>query len=474
MPTTRPNVVMVLLDTARASAFEPWGAPPGATPTIAQLASRGTAAPTAIAPCCWTMPSHAALFTGLLPRTAGLAHQPGERPTSCRPVMEAHRDRILPEVLRRAGYATAAASANVWIAEPHGFATGFDTFVDVRGTRDTRLDRGGRRAELRWMYEALVARVDDGLSAATEVVDTWLASAPRQPFFWFFNLLECHSPYLPPRPWNDLGPVQRMRAAREARRHLTLGGIWRACAGGFDIPPDALERMRHGYAGSIAMLDNWIGRLLEKLDRAGVLDDTIVVVTADHGENLGEGDLIGHAFSLDDRLIRVPLVVSGPDPLPVPALMSIATLPKLIGTAVGLASNPWARDDALPDGVAVAQYDALVAEDDPRALDAVRQWRLGDDARRVLTSPMTAATDGTHKLVRHGNEFRLYDLVTDPLERTPRAVADPGAEVPRLMEAMTRADATDADPELVAAIVAGHEGDADPGLEEQLRLLGYL
>jgi hypothetical protein len=141
-----------------------------------------------------------------------------------------------------------------------------------------------------------------------------------------------------------------------------------------------------------------------------------------------------------------------------------------------LAANPWSRHaDPIPAGVAVAQYDALVGDDDPRSHEAVEQWGLGEASRRVLTTPMTAATDGAHKLVRHGMEFRLYDLVLDPLEQSPRIVADPGADAPVLMEAIARADASDADPDVVAAIVAASvEGEVDPGLEEQLRLLGYL
>ena len=82
------------------------------------------------------------------------------------------------------------------------------------------------------------------------------------------NLVECHSPYLPPWPYNDLGPIDRLRAAEEARRHLTLSGIWKACAGNFDVPPGALERMRHLYARSVRLMDDWLRDLLAELDGA--------------------------------------------------------------------------------------------------------------------------------------------------------------------------------------------------------------
>src|SRR5687768_16946117 len=92
------------------------------------------------------------------------------------------------------------------------------------------------------------------------------------------------------------------------------------------------------------------------LDRHGLLDDTQLVLTSDHGENLGDGNLLGHAFSLDDRLIRVPLVSAGPSPLPTDSVMSLTRLPRFIAAAAGIDAHPF--DDGLPDGVAVAQLDA--------------------------------------------------------------------------------------------------------------------
>lgn len=475
----RPNLVFIVFDTARASAFEPWGASPGSTPTMAQLSSRGVAVPQAVSTCNWTMPSHAAMFTGRLPRSVGLTNPPGPHTNRCYPLMEANRGRLLPEVLHRAGYHTAASSANPWVATSHGFGIGFDSFAQVSGTRNNGIADRDWRTRLRWAYEALVARVDDGITATSEVIDGWLAEKPRQPFFWFINVMECHSPYLPPRPWNGLGPLDRLRASREARRHLTLDAIWRASAGGFDIPEETLERMRHLYARAVALMDSWLAQVLAKLDEHGLLDDTLVVATADHGENLGESRLIGHAFSLNDHLIRVPLVIAGPDPVEVPAVMSTAALPGVIAEALGLESNPWARDagDRL-EGIAVAQYDALCLPEDPRVEEAVDAWHLGDAARFALTQPMTAATDGHRKLVRHGQHLLLYDLRADPHELAPVKIAEPTKLPPdtaRLYEALERADASDADPEAIRRLMSSDPGiPADEALEAQLRLLGYL
>src|ERR671924_668958 len=127
MPTRAdvPNVVLIVFDTARADAFTPYGAPADATPSVAQLAARGAAHPIAAATCNWTMPSHVSMFTGLLPRTAGLSMLPHGERANCRIVMEAHRDRWLPVVLGRAGYHTAAATTNAWVSNQIGFDLGF-------------------------------------------------------------------------------------------------------------------------------------------------------------------------------------------------------------------------------------------------------------------------------------------------------------------------------------------------------------
>ena len=183
-------------------------------------------------------------------------------------MLEAERERLLPEVLRRAGWDTRAVSANVWVSEAAGFATGFDVFEEVEtGRRQAELEREDLRGRLAWAREGLRADADDGAGAAEAVLERWLGEPAEKPFFWFVNLVEAHSPYLPPKPYNDLGPLERIRAADEARRYLNLSAIWRACLTGEVPPAEALERMRHLYARSVRLADDWVGRFLTRLDR---------------------------------------------------------------------------------------------------------------------------------------------------------------------------------------------------------------
>jgi arylsulfatase A-like enzyme len=457
------NVLLIVLDTARRDAFEPFGAAAGASPAVAQLAGRGVVAADVHSAACWTLPSHAAMFTGLLPRATGLGQAPARTPQSCRPVVHGLRERLLPEVFRRAGHATAGVSANLWIGELSGFDTGFDRWRSVESGRQSRLDDPSRRARIHWGLEAARARVDDGAGAAKEVLRSWSQTARGdEPFFWFVNLNECHSPYLPPRPYSDVGLLGRLRAAEEARRYLAFMPIWQACVGGLEVPEDALDRMRHLYARAIRLMDDWLADVLGLLDARGVLDETLVVVTSDHGENFGENGLMAHAFSLDERLTHVPLVAAGPGAEQLAGLVSLADLPRALARAAGI-DHPWGPD--LCSGVSVAEFDPPAQRDDPRVLRAVEEWGVGEAGLRFMTTPLTAATDGEFKLVRRGAGEELFDLGADPLEEHPLDPSGPRSAPLRAAldpEPVTVAPRPEASAEELAEI------------EERMKLLGYM
>lgn len=471
-----PNIILIVLDTARADAFEPYGAARGTTPVVQQLGSSGRAVQRAYAPSNWTMPSHASMFTGLLPRTAGLSLLPGGSAANVGLVLDQHLDRLLPNVLRKHGYETLGASTNFWVSKHSGFDAGFDEFTDLTGKRLALMTERGLRARLRWYAQALLAKIDDGITAVDGVVERWL-DRKTSPFFWFINLIECHSPYLPPRPYNDLGPLSRLRAAQDARRYQGLVGVWRACATGVMPPDERMQRMRHLYLRSISLMDAWLGRLCERLERSGVLDDTLIVITSDHGENFGEGNLFGHAVSLDDRLIRVPLVFAGPGARSIPdALTSLADLPATIAAAIGVEDHPWhnGRSRDRPRAV-VSQYDTGVAPDNPR-LEIFRDWGATPEGYRMFIGPGTAATDGRYKLSVIGDEQRLYDMAEDPLEVSPLPPGSAPDDVLReLRRALDDSAAAAWLPDLGALQRRRETGDEElDDLESRMKLLGYM
>jgi arylsulfatase A-like enzyme len=469
-----PNLLLVVFDTARADAFEPYGAPEGSGPAFAQLARSGHAAPLAYSPSNWTLPAHASMFTGLLPGALGLTSGVkvgGRAGMGSRARLEANRGRVLAEALRGRGYRTAGISTNPWVHEVNGFDTGFDEFRSIRGGQ-RREPGAGIRSRLDWILDAWRARVDDGAAQAGRMLRRLMDERTGAPFFWFVNLMECHSPYLPPRPYNDLSGLERVRAASEAARYLSPQGMYRVCARELDVSDEALARMRHLYARSIRQMDDWLAGVLEELDRRGILADTLVVATSDHGENIGENHLIGHTLSMDERLIRVPFAWSGPGAQATPALMSLAELPRMVAGALGLDGHPW-REELLPHGVAVSQIAGQVLLPERETL--VRAWGIPEEAIRRIANPMTSATDGRHKLVREpGSPDVLYDLAADPMEVAPGDPASPDAPadlVARLRSAIDEVEA--------AAPAEPPAGEAAPDaeaaeLEERLRTLGYI
>jgi arylsulfatase A-like enzyme len=408
---TRPNVLLVVLDTARADAFEPYGAPPGASPAVRQLASRGHAYE-AFSAAPWTIPSHAAMFSGLLPRATGMPpNYPEIMEPATRAALPALEERWLPSVLARAGYHTAGISTNPLVSENLGFDMGFAQFENVYSSFwCTWTGRVG------WALQALRARADGCADGTEWLFNQWLSELGGKPFFWFVNLTECHSPYVPARPHNTLSPYERVRASQEWGRFYRHQSN-RTVFSGSEVPAAALSRMRRLYAAEVLVADRWLARLLESLDARGLLDETIVIVTSDHGENFGEGGLLAHGYSVDDRLIRVPFVVTGPAAAVPGPLFSLVDLPSWIAASCGIQDSPWPELTART--IAVAQFEPWGEPADPWIVDEVSRWGIGDIGMHRLTDALTCATNGRRKLVQRGSEQELYDLDADPLEQSP-------------------------------------------------------
>jgi arylsulfatase A-like enzyme len=470
MTNDRPNVVLVVIDTARADHFGPYGGArtPTLTPAFDELARAGTLIRGARATAPWTVPSHGSIFSGLPPGVHGVdgraARSSERRLTSLRPAIEHVSDRWLPEVFRRAGYETAAISANVWITREMGFDLGFDSFLQVGiaaiaprgGSQRQRLRDAVPRAVrergkhvVRYGNELVRGR-DFGAEAALGAARVQLRETKR-PFFWFLNVMEPHAPYLPPARYLPAWGPDRLLSPSVVHRFLEERAVLSFNLGRGTLPHAAGRILRTLYAGEISYADEFLGRLANVLEpHAG---DTVLVVTSDHGEHLGERHRLGHQLSLAPELLDVPLLARGPGvPKEQPSrVFGLNGLPALLADAAGLDGHPWEQ----AGDVAVARYESGW-EQIRRAPELAEELRLTDAERALLRSPMASATDGSATLT---------------ISAAGESVVGDPAALERLRAA---ALGSDGGARSQAAAGEGATPEEEAEIEERLRLLGYL
>jgi arylsulfatase A-like enzyme len=375
---------------------------------------------------CWTLPAHGSLFTGLAPSQHGATwateHLSPDVPT-------------LAERFRSAGWRTGAFSANPWITPEFGFGRGFELFevgdADRRPLRPWLValtDRGPWRATAPLFEDA------GGLGLASEALRFLSARQDPRPAFVFLNLLEPHPPLRSAarraRPLEAAHATAGTGAGRWTRRALDAIDQDRIedLSPRFERSARDIEGLRLLYAAEIAYDDMLVGRLVAGLEAAGRLDPTVIAVTSDHGENVGDHAPLDHQLGLWDSLIHVPLIVRAPgfragevnD-----GLISLADVPRMLLSAAGV------PDSSASGAGAEAPREAVFFEYDrsPHLLGLIRDrlkidptpWDRDLTGIRTLDKKWIVATDGRNE---------AYDLAVDPGERQNLA--------PREAEALRR------------------------------------
>lgn len=320
-PAGSPNVLLLIMDTVRGASLSfvnnfghagDW--PIVNTPVMDSLAAQSMVFTRAIAPAPWTLPSHASMFTGQWPvRLWGQSHLGAEWSRGLD-----NRYPTVADVLSRAGYVTGGFVGNlVFTSHGTGLARGFLHYDDypvnlgqtILSCSIGRHLAGSTRLR-RWIGYQRVLNAKPAGDVADEFLK-WEGKQKGHPFFAFLNFFDAHEPYFPPDSvreamprgshWNDYDHFVGLLTGAGAMRH----DPWLM---------DHSERAAHaaGYAVGIQHIDRVIGRILRELDRRGVLNNTIVILTSDHGEQLGEHDLFDHNNSLYRIVLHVPLVIHDP------------------------------------------------------------------------------------------------------------------------------------------------------------------
>ncbi len=278
-----PNVVWIVLDTVRADhvSFAGQASRP-TTPFLDTLAKEGVVFTHARAPSNWTLPSHASMFTGLSPGEHGCHFE--------------HRwlsDEVLTiaEVLQvgSISYSTAAFSSNVNVSGTFNLDQGFDHFYET--WNDATVEPGSASSEV----------------VCRRVLE-WIDAQRRRPAFLFLNLMDAHLPY-EAAP----GAADHFGRAKIDPKLLAAPDLFdRVLAGEVRIDDETRRQLELRYDNAIVGLDRAIASLIQGLRARDHFDDTIFIVTSDHGENLGDHGLVDHQGSLHESVLRVPLLIVGP------------------------------------------------------------------------------------------------------------------------------------------------------------------
>ncbi len=446
-----PSLVLILIDTLRADRLGCYGSPAGASPHVDALAARGTLFERAYAPSPWTWPSTATLLTGLSPPAHGVLGLP-----SC---FLAHDHLTLAEQLRRAGFATAAISTSPLVDRERNFDQGFEEFHHL-------IDR--ERDSGQGLDEA-----DHGVfGTAPEVLalaEPWLRRRAGERFFLYLHLTEPHGPYLPDPALASAWIPER---APEGWRPRRVSQLLRRRTAGEAIDEELLQRcLEHNsalYDGEVATVDHAVGRLLELLRELGRLEETLVVVTSDHGEEFAEHGMSGHGKQLHEESLRVPLIAAGPGVPPGRRVQRAVPLRQLPGSLLArLGVSPgrfpfegdlWGSDP--PEGGPLyfsIQMGRWVEEDGSFGRDQTPVHGVRRGEHLLLWCPARGSSGGA---------LRLYDLGSDP-----EALADVATRHPDLSEELRR---------MIAEWLASESArrpEAVPGgatALEMLRGIGYV
>jgi arylsulfatase A-like enzyme len=404
-----PNVLLIVFDTVRAGSLSLHGYDRPTTPNLDRWAQRGIVFERALATSSWTFPSHASLFTG---RWAHELSADWHTPLDA-------RYPTLAEMLRDSGYLTAGFSANLfYCTSEFGLARGFLHYEDYPRSVSQALVSTSIGRELisfslnedfafrfrGWVgYDEIPGRKNAAVISSSFL--RWLGRQDgRRPFFAFLNYLDAHQPFLPPPPFDArFGET----GSRRDPRHW-WNRRW---------TPQAVKAEADAYDSAIAYLDHELGGLLDELERRAMLDDTIVVITSDHGEHLGERGYMRHGNTLYPEVLHVPLLVLLPKGQA--ASRRVAEPVSLRDVPATILSVANANCEACLPGESLAGlWTPAVAAARPAVSPAFSELKQGvripdryPNARGDLYSLMS---DGMHYIVNSQGLEELYDLASDP------------------------------------------------------------
>jgi arylsulfatase A-like enzyme len=449
-----PNVLLISVDSLRRDHVSAYGyrspTNPSAltTPAVDRLAQRGVLFEDAVSTTSWTLPAHMALLTGL----PDVLHGVTDNSASLDPSLQ-----TLAELLHAAGYSTAGFFSGPNLHPVFGFDQGFDRYVDCSGVSvegdelKTAGAQGFREANQSSHHAVTSPRV-------LEESSRWIEESvkAKRPFFAFTHWWDPHYDYLPPAPFDrmyDASYAGAVRGVHKEEKDRPLEGA-------------DLAHLKSLYDGEIRWTDDHVGKLLDLLERLGVLENTLVVFTSDHGEEFFERGRWGHQRTLFDEVVRIPLVMSLPRALPaggrVRAQARLQDIYPTIAETCGVRVPAYVEGRSLRTAWQSPSADAAMARVQPLYLDVP-----------YLGVKLTGARASGEKVLWDSTEKKglIFDLVQDPTEREARSFGELLKSSPMLISMLTELErARSALPERENS----SRVKLPPELEAELKALGYL
>jgi arylsulfatase A-like enzyme len=449
----KPHIVFVVLDTVRRDVTglsdrpAPWSElRHSLTPNFDRLAGESVAFTNAWSVAPWTVPSHASMFTGLLPSQ----HLCTFKHTRLFPTHPTFAD-----ILFEDGYETAAFFSNPWLADrTTGLLRGFTAKREAAvGSLSQLTSRAGDQGGLQIMRN----------------VDNWLKERDgRKPALIFVNYLEAHLPYDPPASYRNRYLNQ---PERNARVSIEWGHQYNA---GLHNPGEAdWARIRRLYGADVWSADVFLGQLRDSLIEAGIWDNAYVIVVSDHGENLGEAGMFEHQFSLRETLLAVPLLLKYPEGMTPPARRDDPVmLTDLFGTVLEAAEQsletlpPHSRsllgEPAAADRPLIAQYSGP----SQGLLGLLQGLNPELDVSRLKLALSGIRQENLRLTVEGDNTMILNDMSRDPGQRL-----DISGEFPDDVKRLKALLDVLADAQMLQEL---EDVEMDEATRKQLESLGYV
>jgi arylsulfatase A-like enzyme len=397
----RPNIIVITIDALRADHVGAYGSTDGLTPNIDAFAREATRYDRAYVSSPWTLTSFGAMFTGRPPSRCGL-RRPEKQALSWY-MGAASLPRDVPLVwgrLRRAGYVTAAEITNPFLASKRGWSRGFD---DFRNEDD--------------------ASSSNKAQTVTDHALVWLRLNRKAPFFFWVHYLDPHEPYRSPDTPQELQD-------QYPRGWLAEQGFWRAQVRG-EIP--AVRERYQGfcramYAAEVRYADKWVGELLGAVKGAGLWDDSLVVISADHGEELFDRGGFGHGHSLYAELLRVPLLVKWPAGTEaddrISGLVGLIDLEPTLLQVAGIASPEGSEGSAWPRRESAGRAEVY----SEGVLYGREHTALTTRGYKVIYRPYAEKPE---------QEYEVYDLAQDPGELNDLSNTEAAEALRRRLKTLT-------------------------------------